>query len=100
MITPNYAMVHVTKWNKTIVTLIPLLLLNSCWPKDLEETGIIVINNGLDNNVQMRFFRNSIPSGLEIVSKTGKGEIYRGEDKSTLVVINQILQADSHCIDF
>ena len=100
MITPNYAMVHVTKWNKTIVTLIPLLLLNSCWPKDLEETGIIVINNGLDNNVQMRFFRNSIPSGLEIVSKTGKGEIYRGEDKSTLVVINQILQADSIALIF
>ncbi|WP_242535696.1 hypothetical protein [[Muricauda] lutisoli] len=86
---------------KNILTylIVPFLII-SCWPKELEETGMIVINNGLDKNVQMRFFRNSIPSGPEIVSKTGKGEIFRGEDTSTLVVINQILQADSIALIF
>ena len=59
------------------------------------ETGIIVVNNGLDNHVEMRFFRDGLPSGKELVFKTGKGEIFRGEDTSTVVVINQILQADS-----
>jgi hypothetical protein len=85
---------------KILLYLIVPFLIISCWPKDLEETGVIVINNGLDNDVQMRFFRNSIPSGPEIVSKTGKGEIFRGEDTSTVVVINQILQADSIVLIF
>jgi hypothetical protein len=48
----------------------------------------------------MQFFRNSIPSGLKIVSKTGKGEIFKGEDTSTVITINQILQADSIVLIF
>ncbi|RDY59610.1 hypothetical protein [Flagellimonas nanhaiensis] len=72
----------------------------SCWPKDYEETGIIVVNNGLENHVQMRFFSDGLPSGPEIVSKKGKGEIFKGEDTSTVVLINQILQADSIVIIF
>ncbi|MBO6531811.1 MAG: hypothetical protein JJ885_02080 [Muricauda sp.] len=82
-----------------LYVMVPVVII-SCWPKDLEETGIIVVNNGLDNDVQMRFFRNSIPSGPEILSKTGKGEIFRGQDTSTVVVINQTLQADSIVLTF
>lgn len=80
---------------KAVWSLIVQVLLVSCGVKDYEETGIIIINNGLDNNVQMRFFRNGLPSGKEKISKTGKGEIFKGEDTSTVVLINQILQADS-----
>lgn len=72
-----------------------MALMFSCGVKDYMETGIIVVNNGLDNHVEMRFFRDGLPSGKELVFKTGKGEIFRGEDTSTVVVINQILQADS-----
>jgi len=86
---------HVIKHVRKVLILFTVLLAMSCWPREIEETGIIVINNGLDNRVDMRFFRNSIPSGPEIVSKTGKGEIFRGEETSTVVVINQILKADS-----
>ena len=80
---------------KIVLRLNVFVFLVSCGVKDYEETGIIIINNGLDNNVQMRFFRNGLPSGKEKISKTGEGEIFRGEDTSTVVVINQILQADS-----
>jgi len=90
----------VIKCIKTVLTLITVLLVMSCWPREMEETGIIVINNGLDNHVDMQFFRNSIPSGLKIVSKTGKGEIFKGEDTSTVITINQILQADSIVLIF
>lgn len=80
---------------KKIVFLFLLIFLQSCWPREIEETGIIIINNGLDNNVQMRFYSTGIPSGREIVSKMGKGEIFRGEDTARVVLINQILEADS-----
>ncbi|MBA4746793.1 MAG: hypothetical protein H2058_16220 [Muricauda sp.] len=88
------------RYSKKAFLLFIFALLCSCWPREIEETSIIVINNGLDNRVDMQFFRNSIPSGPEIVSKTGKGEIFRGEDTSTVVVINQILQADSIVLIF
>ena len=81
--------------SKRTIFVFLLIFLQSCWPKDYMETGIIVVNNGLDNHVEMRFFRDGLPSGKELVFKTGKGEIFRGEDTSTVVVINQILQADS-----
>ncbi|MEW2920557.1 hypothetical protein AB1A65_03745 [Muricauda sp. ANG21] len=77
-----------------------MVLMFSCGVIDYEETGIIIINNSLENNVQMRFFRNGLPSGKEKISKTGEGEIFRGEDTSTVVLINQILQADSIIIIF
>lgn len=79
---------------KTIFVFL-LIFLQSCWPREMEETGIIIINNGLENFVRMRFFSDGVSSGQETVFKTGKGEIFRGEDTSTVVVINQILQADS-----
>jgi len=69
---------------KIVLSLSILVFLISCGVKDYEETGIIIINNGLENNVQMRFFRNSIPSGPEIVSKTGKGEILEGKTRPLL----------------
>lgn len=78
---------------------IPILLI-SCWPREMEETGIIIINNGLENFVRMRFFSDGVSSGLETVFKTGKGEIFRGEDTARVVLINQILQADSIVIIF
>ncbi|MBA4746794.1 MAG: hypothetical protein H2058_16225 [Muricauda sp.] len=85
----------VIKLVRTILTLITVLLAMSCWPREMEETGIIIINNGLDNQVQMRFFTNGLPSGQKMVSKTGKGEIFRGEDTARVVLTHQILQADS-----
>ncbi|MFC4220729.1 hypothetical protein [Flagellimonas marina] len=81
--------------NRIIVAFGIIALVFSCGVKDYEETGIIIINNGLDNNVQMRFYSNGLPSGKKSIFKQGKGEIFRGEDTSTVVVINQILQADS-----
>lgn len=93
-------MVHVTKWNKTILILIPLLLLNSCWPREMEETINLVINNGLDNRVVMLFFSNGIPSGEESIFINGKGEIFRDGDTATIVQVHEILQADSIVIVF
>lgn len=93
-------MVHVIKRNRTIVTLIPLLLLNSCWPREMEETINLVINNGLDNRVVTLFFSNGIPSGEESIFINGKGEIFRDGDTATIVQVHEILQADSIVIVF
>jgi hypothetical protein len=87
-------------FNKIIIAFGIIILINSCGVKDYEETGIIVINNGLDNQVQLRFFTNGLPSGQNIVSKTGKGEVFRGEDTARIVLTHQILQADSIVVAF
>ena len=89
---PHLVMGHAIK---IVVSRIVPVLMFSCGVIDYEETGIIIINNGLENNVQMRFYSNGLPSGKKSISRQGKGEIFRGEDTSTVVVINQILQADS-----
>lgn len=94
------AMDLVIKCIKTVLTLITVLLVMSCWPREMQETGIIVINNGLDNQVQMHFFTNGLPSGQKMVSKKGKGEIYRDEDTDRIVLTHQILQADSIVLIF
>lgn len=67
----------------------------SCWPREMEETVNLVINNGLDNRVDMKFFRNGLPSGKKSISKLGKGEIFRDGDTNMGVQINGIFQADS-----
>jgi len=61
----------------------------------MEETINLVINNGMDNRVDMKFFRDGLPSGKKSISKLGKGEIFRDGDTDTVVLINEILQADS-----
>ncbi len=66
----------------------------------MEETGIIIVKNGLDTRVKMEFYSDGLPSGLKTVSKTGKGEIFRGEDTNRVVLIHEILQADSILLIF
>ncbi|WP_242535695.1 hypothetical protein [[Muricauda] lutisoli] len=80
--------------------MIPLLLLNSCWPREMEETINLVINNGLENRVDMRFFSNGLPSGKKAIFIRGKGEIFRDGDTATIVQVHEILQADSIVIVF
>lgn len=72
-----------------------MLLVISCWPREMEETINLVINSDLDNHVDMKFFRNGLPSKRKAISKTGPGEIFRDGDTQTGVLIYEIFQADS-----
>jgi len=65
-------------------------LICSCWPRELEETINLVIINGLDNRVDMKFFRDGLPSGKKWITKLGKGEIFRDGDTNMGVQINGI----------
>ncbi|MBO0341998.1 hypothetical protein J0654_10085 [Muricauda lutimaris] len=85
---------------KILLYLIVPFLIISCWPREMEETINLVINNGLDNRVVMLFFSNGIPSGEESIFINGKGEIFRDGDTATIVQIHEILQADSILIVF
>jgi len=61
----------------------------------MEETVNLIINNGLDNRVDMKFFRNGLPSERKPISKIGPGEIFKEGDTQTGVLIYEIFQADS-----
>lgn len=84
---------------KTIILFI-FFLLCSCWHRELEETINLVVNIGLDYQIQMRFFNKGLPSGPKIISKTGPGEIFSDGDTDTGVLINEIFEADSIVIIF
>ncbi|MFC4220732.1 hypothetical protein [Flagellimonas marina] len=43
----------------------------------------------------MRFFSQGLPSGKKVISRQGKGEIFRDGDTDTGVMIHEIFQADS-----
>ena len=75
---------------RTVLTLITVLLAMSCWPREIEETVNLIINNGLDNRVDMKFFRDGLPSGKKWITKLGKGEIFRDGDTNMGVQINGI----------
>ena len=92
---PLLAMGLVTKCKKTLLTLITGLLVISCWPREMEETVNLIINNGLENRIDMKFFRNGLPSERKPISKMGPGEIFREGDTQTGVLIYEIFQADS-----
>jgi hypothetical protein len=74
--------------------IVPILLI-SCWPREMVETVNLVINSELDNFVQMRFFSGGLPSGKELVFRTGPGQLFRDGDTDTGVLIHEIFQADS-----
>ena len=73
------AMGLVIKLVRKVLILITVLLAISCWHREMEETGIIIINNGLDNYVDLKFFRNGLPSERKTISKTGQGIICKLE---------------------
>lgn len=83
------------KFKNILIYLILPFLVISCWPREMEETINLLINNGLDNRVELKFFKNGLPSGKKSISKLGKGEIFSDGDTDTVVLINEILQADS-----
>ena len=85
---------------KKAVFLFLLIFLQSCWPREMVETVNLIITNGLDLHVQMRFFSKGLPSGREIISKTGPGEIFSDGGTDTGVLIHEIFQADSIVIVF
>jgi hypothetical protein len=89
------AMVRVIKWVKTVMTLITVLLVMSCWHREMEETVNLIINNGLDNHIELKFFKNGLPSGKKSTSRLGKGEVFSDGDTNTGVQINGIFEADS-----
>ena len=85
----------IMKFKNIMIYLIVPFLAISCWPREMEETINLVINSDLDNRVDMRFFRNGLPSERKTISKTGPGEIFRDGDTQTGVLIYEIFQADS-----
>jgi hypothetical protein len=56
----------------------------------MEKTVDLIVNNGLENRVDMRFFRNGLPSEQKTISKTGVGEIFRDSDTQTGVLNYEI----------
>jgi len=81
-------------YSKKAFLLFIFTLICSCWPREIEETVNLIINNGLDNRVDMMFFGDGLPSGKKSITKLGKGEIFNDGDTQTEVLIYEISQAN------
>lgn len=67
---------------------------------DKEETVTLEIVNSLDSKVRIEFYDRGFPSGIIMNEIQGQGSLFKGSDTGRVVLIHEIMDADSIVLIF